>query len=198
MFDQLPAVKRIGIKMSGGVDSSLVAYLLVKHILDKKLDIKIYPIIIIERLSPFQELFAKPVIEFIENETGFYFESPFIFECAVDENKPKKMRQIESNLLKTDLDLIVAGTTQHPKTGFNEPGGPEESRVGNFPEIWDKVYIPFINKDKKELADLYKQYNLIDTLFPMTRSCVKVTENFDRHCGECWWCKERLWAFGKL
>ena len=20
---------------------------------------------------------------------------------------------------------------------------------------------------------------------------------FDKHCDECWWCEERLWAFGK-
>lgn len=198
MFKNLPDVKRIGIKMSGGADSSLLAYLLVKHIIDNNLDIKVHPIIIIERLSPFQELFAKPIIEFIEKETGFSFENLFIFECAVDENKTKKMRQIEADLLNLELDLIVAGTTQHPKSGFNEPGGPDESRIGNFPEIWDKIYIPFINKDKRELAELYNQYNLIETLFPMTRSCVAVTDNFDKHCGECWWCKERIWAFGKL
>lgn len=198
MFENLPNARHIGIKMSGGVDSSLVSYLLAKHILDNNLDIKLYPIIIVEMLSPFQALFALPVIKFIEQQTGFVFETPFRFECAVDENKTEKMRSIENKLLQKDLDIIVAGTTQHPKSGFDETGGPDESRVGEFAEIWDKIYIPFINKDKKELAEIYKKNNLTDTLFPLTRSCVEVTNNFDKHCGECWWCKERLWAFGKL
>lgn len=198
MFDNLPNVKHVGIKMSGGVDSSLVAYLLAKHVVENNLEIKLHPIIIVEMLSPFQSLFALPVIKFIENQTGFVFETPYQFECAVDENKTEKMRYIESQLLSKDLELIVAGTSQHPKSGFNEPGGPDESRVGDFAEIWDKIYIPFINKDKKELAELYKEHNLTDSLFPITRSCVEVTSNFDKHCGECWWCKERLWAFGKL
>ena len=55
-----------------------------------------------------------------------------------------------------------------------------------------------INMDKKDLALIYKEHNLLSTLFPITRSCVTETMNFDAHCGECWWCKERIWAFGKL
>ena len=53
---------------------------------------------------------------------------------------------------------------------------------------------PFFNLDKRQIAELYKQHNLLDTLFPLTVSCItEIT-----HCGECWFCKERIWGFGKL
>ena len=48
MFENLPNVTRIGIKMSGGADSSLLAYLLAKYIAHSKLDIELFPIIIID------------------------------------------------------------------------------------------------------------------------------------------------------
>lgn len=60
-----------------------------------------------------------------------------------------------------------------------------------------KFYIPFYNVDKKRIAELYHHYGLMDTLYPLTRSCEShiLTEG---HCGVCWWCEERQWAFGKL
>ena len=53
MFENLPKVTRVGIKMSGGADSSLLAYLLAKYIAHSKLDIELFPIIIIEKSAPF-------------------------------------------------------------------------------------------------------------------------------------------------
>jgi hypothetical protein len=58
------------------------------------------------------------------------------------------------------------------------------------------VASPFININKKEIAKLYKVLD-IEYLYSMTRSCESLTV-LDAHCGECWWCKERVWAFGKL
>ena len=61
----------------------------------------------------------------------------------------------------------------------------------------DKVYNPFINHNKKHIARLYKALGVEDTLFPVTRSCENDSYP-DSHCGNCWWCYERKWAFGRL
>jgi 7-cyano-7-deazaguanine synthase in queuosine biosynthesis len=51
---------------------------------------------------------------------------------------------------------------------------------------------------------MYVKFDLMDTVFPLTRSCEwtsKITEVADpgtNHCGVCWWCEERKWGFGKL
>lgn len=196
---KLPKVKNIGLKISGGVDSSLAAYMLVNYILDNDLDIKITPLIIIEEDAPFQKIFATQVLNIISKLTGFTFNTPKEFYHYSGNDKIEKMREIE-NTLRNDLELIVSGTTQNPKAEtFNEPGGPQDNRIGMFPTLWDNwIYTPFINLDKKEIAKLYRQYNLLETLFPYTRSCVAVTNDFSQHCGKCWWCKERIYGFGKL
>ena len=39
----------------------------------------------------------------------------------------------------------------------------------------------------------------MDELFPITASCVayaKKTNHFSEPCKECWWCREKKWAFG--
>jgi hypothetical protein len=61
-----------------------------------------------------------------------------------------------------------------------------------------KLYHPYINVDKKFVADIYKTYNLMNTLFPLTRSCVgreEETDNYTKECHKCFWCYEKRWAF---
>ena len=70
-----------------------------------------------------------------------------------------------------------------------------------FPPHWGtpgNVFSPLINVDKKAVAELYEYYGLLDTLFPITRSCEDWTTDFSSHCGVCWFCLERKWGFGKL
>ena len=60
-----------------------------------------------------------------------------------------------------------------------------------------RAYIPLFNHNKKDIAKLYKHYDLEKTLLPVTRSCEN-DNHPEGHCGSCWWCNERLWAFGEL
>jgi len=60
------------------------------------------------------------------------------------------------------------------------------------------IYHPYINVDKKFVADVYKKHNLMNTLFPLTRSCVgreEQTDNYTKECHKCFWCYEKKWAF---
>ncbi len=60
------------------------------------------------------------------------------------------------------------------------------------------IYQPYANVDKKFVAEVYKENNLMETLFPLTRSCVgtaRQTDNFTRECRQCFWCHEKKWAF---
>ena len=74
----------------------------------------------------------------------------------------------------------------------NSPFCPEE-----YKEIFKgRVYSPFSNIDKKGIAALYKTLGIED-LYSVTRSCEHL-DYIGKQCGQCWWCKERIWAFGKL
>ena len=59
-------------------------------------------------------------------------------------------------------------------------------------------YTPFINVNKKGIAAIYEELGLMETLFPLTRSCATRKKGV-WHCGDgCWWCHERSWGFGRL
>jgi len=61
-----------------------------------------------------------------------------------------------------------------------------------------RSYLPFANVDKKFVAAVFKENNLMDSLFPLTRSCVgdeEMTDNYSQECHECFWCFEKAWAF---
>jgi len=198
IFEEFPHNKsKMYIKMSGGVDSSLLAYCIAKHVIDNNIKVSLHPMIIIEPSAPFQELFATKIIKIVEDLLNIKFSKPVVYNLGVGENKIQKMRSIEKSLMD-DKTVIASGTTQYPRDPeFNVPGGPEDLRIGVFPVLWEEnIFTPFINLDKREIAEIYKKHDLMQTLLPHTRSCVFETNNFEQVCGECWWCKERAWAFG--
>ena len=68
----------------------------------------------------------------------------------------------------------------------------------NKPELTYNVYQPFVNVNKKFVADIFKQEGLLEELYPITRSCVggaNQTNNFKEWCWQCFWCFEKAWAF---
>lgn len=118
-------------------------------------------------------------------------------------------RQLKHELRKKyNIKLSMHGITANPpievqkELGFYDVAEPRRNLV--YDEFkWKKSgnlhYTPFINVDKKFIAGLYEQYNLMEDLFPLTRSCIgfeEETEYFTKPCGECFWCHEKMWAFG--
>ena len=62
------------------------------------------------------------------------------------------------------------------------------------------IYRPFVKQDKSYVKMMYEKYNVLDKLFPLTASCIGFpdeTDNGQKPCRNCVWCKERLWAFGE-
>ena len=101
-----------------------------------------------------------------------------------------------------------SGEKDHPLFGFTVPVDKAEDFGESCPLTIDgkpidsltldqRAYIPLFNCNKKDIARLYKFFNLEKSLLPVTRSCEN-DEHPSSHCGNCWWCHERIWAFGNL
>lgn len=72
----------------------------------------------------------------------------------------------------------------------------KEYRVSS--ENFLSIYQPYANVDKKFVAGVYRDEGLIETLYPLARSCVgtfRTTDGFTRECYKCFWCHEKAWAF---
>jgi|688.fasta_scaffold319595_1 7-cyano-7-deazaguanine synthase in queuosine biosynthesis len=207
----------IGVAVSGGVDSALLLYIIMKNITA--------PITIIScgnslthNQEPVNALKITNEIMKLTGKKNVYF----ITHWA--ENKQLTttfQKELVVDTLK--LDVMYFGFTRPPPKdeivefdtqNVAAAGGIDSELVRKT--YWSKdeelidifgpkakgfklplaVASPFININKKEIAKLYKVLD-IEYLYSMTRSCESLTV-LDAHCGECWWCKERVWAFGKL
>lgn len=63
------------------------------------------------------------------------------------------------------------------------------------------VKMPFLRHDKRTVFEAYKYYGMLDKLYPHTWSCesdLQANHSDPAHCGTCYFCIERLFAFGRL
>lgn len=211
--------KKVGMKMSGGFDSSLVAYALCKYVVDTRPDIKIIPITTNQIGKPYQLQFAKSVVNFLKNEFGDIFESHQTNTSPEFSTYGSTQKNLVDELYKNGvIQCHLNGITKNPPEKA-VPNAPRKERSTNkmlpyehlydyknqthlwqsSQEIQENVfggmsYQPLLNIDKKGVWQLYKYFGITETLFPLTRTCEAVTEDFSKHCGECWWCKERAWG----
>jgi 7-cyano-7-deazaguanine synthase in queuosine biosynthesis len=190
----------IGISCSGGVDSSLLLYILMANCTDT---IHIFTLSN-DRKGRANAVIVPKVIERCIQLTG---------NLNVIQHSYYAADQIENTLFdvpreylknKTISCIFFAITANPPADVVFAAQGSEQSNrdpltIKKEIEYDGFLYQPFVNKDKKTIADIYRQLNLMETLFPVTRSCEQIgkLEYYD-HCGKCWWCEERQWGFGRV
>ena len=113
------------------------------------------------------------------------------------------------------VNVIYTGITENPPVEISNNFKLSITETNRNPGIEKKLYhsdndtfyTPWANVDKRTIAKMYIDDDLLDSLFTYTRSCEydPTSEYFENikdpgtgHCGECWWCEERQWAFGRL
>ena len=183
--------------------------------------------------KPFNIQFAKQIIKKVEELTGVKFLKHYTRTIKADTTENYTLDQISimyEAYKDVGWGLFWHGITQNPPADPNDPRamhmvntidpqGPDDDRNAqdkprpgfteeHFPEYpnenlsLNRVH-PLINLHKKSVADVYKQFGLMDSLFPVTRSCENPdplkTNNFTTHCEtDCWWCWERHWGFDRI
>tara|TARA_B000000609_G_C24123778_1_gene321148 strand:- start:219 stop:1028 length:810 start_codon:yes stop_codon:yes gene_type:complete len=210
-LEEVP-VKVIGQWISGGADSSLLAYLLCKKIKEENLNVKYQPISV-RRGRPWNPVYAAQVLEWIENDLQIDFMLPheIYYPPLIDSEMTETKifwEKDNQNFREGKFQILYSGITLNPPKDVDISLNKERNRDDDGTEKPVETrnglrhYInPFFTINKKWEAEAYKDLGLLDTLFPLTRSCEGSdyeTGNYTFHCGGCWWCEERMWAFGRL
>ena len=211
-------VKIIGQWMSGGADSSLLAYLLCKKIKDQKLNVKFQPLSV-RRGRPNNPIYAEGVVDFIQEDLDVDFILPHeVYYPPLNDPEMTELKifweKDSENFRNQKFEILYSGITCNPPDDAGLPKNKERNRDEDADRPIEsrngiKHYInPFFQVNKKWEAEVYKDFGLLDTLFPLTYSCegdAKDTKTHTWHCGntlqyekQCWWCQERMWAFGRL
>lgn len=186
----------IGILHSGGADSAILLYILMKHCTGK---INVYTCAntLKGRVNPKIALDVISKCIDLTNNSNVLHHTYFVTEQTFT-----TLFANANNFLK-DVSIMYTGATAFPpldilhtfknNTEIFHKRNPNELR----PLYTGKYYAPFFNHNKKDIFNLYTSLELIDKLYPITRSCEDLKLR-SGHCGNCWWCEERIWAFGKL
>ena len=208
----------LGCSLSGGADSAILTYLIAKDIIDSNSYTRILPF---TRERPYPQPFPKNwniwrsrlVIDKINELLGknvflYHFIDPQPknqLEKQTPEQEKEHVRDLHGRLAENSVGtfkFVYGVTANPPEIEMIKHNFLTKWRVIDRDKIKDKPMPsrPFDCVDKRFVAELYKQTNTLETLFPVTYSCEgmhDVTDNYQNHCGKCWWCKERYWAFGR-
>lgn len=199
VIDLPETIKKVGIKLSGGADSAIVAYILSMYVKKERNDIEIVPITVVNPNKPYQEIYSKNIINFLKNIFGNIYSFHCVEYSLNKETHQATMSTFVSKLYKENIiDCHFIGITKNPpsvilKSFKDSP--PFDDRSGNLDKFFNGSYRPLVKVDKRGVAELYEKFNLLETLFPITRSCEDKTLDFSKHCSDCWNCQERIWGF---
>jgi 7-cyano-7-deazaguanine synthase in queuosine biosynthesis len=202
LFIEVPADKsNIGINFSGGADSSLLLYILMK-----KLCQKIYIFTYVSNLKGRST--AKISVDVIEKCIQLTGNSNIEHYVSYHDtlNNETFIKFSNKYLSSGEISNIYTGVTsappKHINCNFSYSDIINERDADFVRRTYIKEYhwhMPFTNIDKSVIKNLYDYFEITDTLFPVTRSCeILNRSNYLNHCGECWWCNERKWAFDRL
>jgi hypothetical protein len=205
----------VGIGISGGADSAVLLYILMTHIK--------HPIHIYNMWSSSRNYsFARSVDAVIETCSRLTGNTNYVVHKTQVE--PRETNKFFFNMLTDALDckevdlVYMAVTNFPPKEVYLEFDQQQEDWHNRFrsdevehplfgltisgeldnPLVLDeRVYVPLRNYNKKAVVKLYQALGLEKNLLTVTRSC-EDDNHIESHCMKCWWCQERIWAFGHI
>lgn len=204
VIDEPDDVTKVGLRISGGADSAIVGYMLSKYVHEHRPDITIVPITVVHGEKPFQEIYSKRVIDFLQQQFGDIFYEHFVDISPVGKQYVSKQEELTLRLFKENkIHRTYSGITKNPPKNVYEKfngTGPDDDRDTDLqPTCSEYKRWPLKNIDKKGVKELYQNFGLLETLYPITRSCEAYEKDeaydIDHHCGKCWWCQERSWGF---
>lgn len=203
----------LGISCSGGADSTALLYTLMKEVPDQK--IIVYTAI--ENWRDFRIL-AGPAVSTIIGKTiqkvghrdvehKILYQNNIGQDFVTDNLYKNPIKDMQDGKISILYNAITATPEKETALSFGNINESMKKEIlkrlpGQNAETWTDggLCMPFRNHDKKTVRDIYNHYDVMDWLYPLTFSCEWAENDFDNpvHCGKCWWCHERQWAFGRL
>lgn len=200
----------LGLKLSGGVDSSLLLFLMAKEISDNGYNCSIFPTTGYKTDTGYNN--KKEVDHIIQTVRGMFpnvtihnsHELLFSMEIVMSTYDTKF--DYSENMIPTWIDVnnikyLFHGMTMNPPVESLVEGGIQERSANGskliYAEVWNNKTLikPFFDKDKSFVAELYKEHDLLETIFPYTVSCIESNDDEPQPCKMCFWCQEKFWAF---
>lgn len=198
---------KIGIAMSGGADSTMLAYILCKHIYENNIKCKVYPFHMLRFVEhkPWNEYIAQDVWKYIDKKfpnilvpLEYGFIASDLETLPLAQVNPKNFDKIDFDKAFTDvlvtqrfsdyfikkhkLKFLYSGTTRNPPELVHK-GTPKFRTLSEEELVLDKVILPtlinpFALITKDWIMAQYENFQIPD-LLSLTRSCEADTIKLD-------------------
>lgn len=189
----------VGISVSGGLDSTLLAYLL--HDLKYKLDSGVqFKFFCVDRPDD-SITHARRIVDYIDKCFNQSHSKIYIVGDGTLHHAEQVKSGMREAISQYGLDLLVTGVTKNPDEllpnyvydSFKDLDGTIYNGPVRVKPQNPKFVNPFWDVTKQETVKLIKDMALIE-LPNITHTC---TGSRTTRCNRCWQCCERAWAFLK-
>jgi len=189
MLDIIPYdALRVGVPLSGGPDSAILYYMLMKDNIAESRKARIIPICAPKIDGA--DYYANLVNQYVCNKLGVEENKILYIGNPWQEHNVIVRNAVVSAFYFGIIECVVLGDNVAPPGGAEFPGMmPIRERVDS-----PNVFQPFFDMTKDQIIQLYYDEE-IEELLTLTHTC---TEQNRGHCGQCWQCTERKWAFSQL
>jgi hypothetical protein len=203
-------ISKLCINLSGGADSAMLGYMTIKYCEQYIPDAEIHIITCANQPKGwYNAKFSSNVIDRLLQITKTnMIKSHYTY--FADDQRRTDLNIVEFKMAHLGTaNFFIHGTTQNPPLteenlleGRFKPRDAGHNRFILRDRINNWRYMPLMYVDKRMVAYLYNHFEMMELLLPYTRSCEQASRhNHDTpvwmvsECGECWWCREREWAF---
>lgn len=176
--------KKYGIMLSGGLDSAVLLYLIIKEF--PEIDIQPFTI----PKSDGAILYSIPLIKHFNKKFNLKIPDAIAVGDPTVYHRLQSIVAVKEIFRNYNIDFLFIALNQNPPELDNLPGAPNRTKKADN----SKILLPFVNLLKTHIVDLIFEYDQQD-LIGITHSC---TEQKEGRCNKCWQCIERAWAFSIL
>lgn len=176
--------KKYGILLSGGLDSAVLLYLLLKS----NSSINLQPFTIPKKDG--SAVYAAMVVNHFNNKFDLKIPSPILVGNPDVHHTKQSTSAIIEIFHKHTVDYLYMGVNTNPPELDNLEGAPKRFLKSPNPRL---IY-PFAQLIKDQVLKIMFDEGQED-ISNVTHSC---TEQRVGRCNQCWQCRERAWAFNKL
>ncbi len=179
-------IKNVGVMFSGGIDSTLVLSLLQLERLHQDFNLTAYTV---ENNAGYNF----HCLGILEQE--FYSAIKYVQNISNDGRFDGVIKTGIGNVLRlAEVDILFTGVNQNPPIALE--GAPTRFSKTELTAI-PKLRCPLVETTKDYIIQAYFQIPELANLdiLKYTHSC---TQRPRGHCGLCFQCKERMWAFAAI
>ena len=181
---QTASNKKYGILLSGGLDSAVLFYLLIRS--NPNIHLQPFTIPKFDGAA----LYADPIIDHINQKFKLMIPKTILVGNPNVFHREQSRTAIIDIFENHKIDHLLVGINQNPPELADHPFAPVRDKQSTDP----RIIFPFVDLYKDEILKIMYKYNQQD-LVDLTHTC---TEQQQGRCAICWQCSERKWAFRQL